>query len=115
MRDTIELIIVLIILLVILVLPLCIWLSIRKEERVLRDVAESMKPGDLYKCEFIPNNPFLAPIVTYVKIREVRYDNIGTPWVSYYDATSGFDSTKSEKLSDFLETYVSANTPEVLV
>lgn len=112
MRDTIELIVCLGILLAVLAFPLYVWHVGKKRERKLKCVAESMKPGDLCKVESTSPNPFLKPVVIYVRIEEIRYNPDGTPWVMYDYATSGFSSPKYEKLEDFLKTYTPVKIEE---
>lgn len=81
MIETIELIICLSILLVVICFPLYVYHSWRKNDRILKEKAECINPGDLYKCEFIPTDPFKEPIVDYVRIKEIRYDRDNDPWL----------------------------------
>ena len=110
MIETIELIICLSILLVVICFPLYVYHSWRKNDRILKEKAERINPGDLYKCEFIPTDPFKEPIVDYVRIKEIRYDRNNEPWVSYYYIKPPIDAVKAEKLKYFLEDYTLVET-----
>lgn len=114
MIETIELIICLSILLVVICFPLYVYHSWRKNDRILKEKAERINPGDLYKCEFIPTDPFKEPIVDYVRIKEIRYDRNNEPWVSYYYIKPPIDAVRTEKLKDFLEDYTLVEIPEDL-
>ena len=112
MIETIELIIFLSILLVVICSPLYVYHSWRKNDRILREKDECINPGDLYKCEFIPTDPFIEPIVNYVRIKEIRYNRDNEPWVSYYYIKPPIDEVKTEKLKYFLEDYTLVETTE---
>lgn len=112
MRETIELIICLSILLVVIGFPFYVYHLWRKNDRILKEKAECINPGDLYKCEFIPTDPFKEPIVDYVRIKEIRYDRDNNLWVSYYYIIPPIDKVKTEKLKQFLEDYTLVETTE---
>lgn len=112
MRETIELIICLSILLVVIGFPFYVYHLWRKNDRILKEKAECINPGDLYKCEFIPTDPFKEQIVDYVRIKEIRYDRNSEPWVSFYYIKPPIDEVKAMKLRYFLEDYTLVETTE---
>lgn len=114
MIKTIELIICLSILLVVIGFLFYVYHLGRKHYRILKEKAERINPGDLYKCEFIPTDPFKEPIVDYVRIKEIRYDRNNEPWVSYYYIKPPIDAVKAEKLKYFLEDYTLVETTKNL-
>lgn len=112
MIETIELIICLSILLVVISFPLYVYYSWKKNDRILKEKAERINLCDLYKCEFIPTDPFKEPIVDYVRIKEIRYVRNNEPWVSYYYIKPPIDAVKTKKLKYFLEDYTLVKTTE---
>ena len=114
MRETIELIICLSILLAVICFPLYVYHLWKKNDRILKEKSECINPGDLYKCEFIPTDPFKEPIVDYVRIKEIRYDRDNKPWVSYYYIKPPIDAVKTKKLKYFLEDYTLVETTKNL-
>ena len=114
MRETIELIICLSILLVVICFPLYVYHLWKKNDRILKEKAERINPGDLYKCEFIPTDPFKEPIADYVRIKEIRYDRNSEPWVSYYYIKPLIDEVKTTKLKYFLEDFSLVETTKNL-
>lgn len=91
------------ILLVFIIVILLIWLSVLKEGKRLRNLVKEIKPGDLYKREVRwLDDPFAEPVITYVRIEEIKFNENNEPWVKYSIADVGLVKFYSRELRRFL-------------
>jgi len=87
----------------VLAIPLFVWYSIWKEAKESVKIAKEIKPGDLYKCQITLNhdNPFAEPYISYVKIKEIRINSDGGPWVAYIENERIYTKELRRFLYDF--------------
>ena len=85
-------------------LPLLIWHSVCKDRKRLIKLAENIKKGDIYKCEYQNRNPFEPNIVCIVRIEEIRKNKMNEFWVRYW-TVERIPQLKTQELIAFLADY----------
>ena len=65
-------------------LPFLIWRSIHKESNKINKAAKSIKPGDMYICEYrVDGDPFKEPYKDYARVEEIKLGHDGNYWIKY--------------------------------